>query len=200
MSRNKRLGVASPLYILLISFSSYYILLHANSVVSNRVNGPLYFNLQTFMPLGILIGVVTFLVLLHRLKMHIVSPAVFLYICFLLKTVVVYFVFNGNVNYDTPAHYTSALYVADYGINPSYHYHSWPSALVLVDIVRTATSFSYPVDASVVAVLFRFMLPLTVYALTLKAFNSRELGILALSVLMVFELFALHSSLNHNYM
>jgi len=194
ISRNKRLEVTSLFYILLISFSSYYVFLHANSVVSSRVNGPLYFNLQAFMPLGILISVVTFLLLLHRLKMHIVSPVVLLYICFLLKILVVYFVFNGNVNYDTPAHYTSALYLADYGINPSYHYHSWPSALILVDIVRTVTGFSYPADASVVAVLSRFLIPLTVYALALRAFNSRELGILALSVLIMFEPFILHYS------
>jgi len=101
-------------------------------------------------------------------------------------------VFNGNVNYDTPAHYTPALYLADYGINPSYHYHSWPSALILVDIVRTVTSSSYSIVASVVVMLSRFLIPLTVYALTLRAFNSRELGVLALSVLIVFEPFILH--------
>jgi len=192
LAHDRKFGVTSLPYVLLATFSSYYILLHASNIVSDRVRGPFYFNLQAFMPLGILISVVVFLLLLRKLEIRLTSPVVFLYICFLLKIAVVYFMFDGNVNYDTPVHYTLALYLQDYGINPSYHYHSWPSGLILVDAVRIATGFSYPLDTSIVAVLSRFLIPLTVYALTLRVFNSREFGVLALSVLIVFEPFILH--------
>jgi len=192
LTQDRRFEVTSLLYMFLVIFSSYYILLNASNMVSYRVRGPFYFNLQAFMPLGILISVVVFLLLLRKLEMCLASPVVFLYMCFLLKIAVVYFVFNGNVNYDTPLHYTSALYLQDYGINPSYYYHSWPSGLILVDTMRIVTGFSYPLDASIVAVPSRFLIPLTVYALALRAFNSRKLGVLALSVLIVFEPFILH--------
>jgi len=156
--------------------------------------GPVLFNFHAFTYLGLLMGFSILLVLFYNYKdMQLGFELFLLFTSFLFKIGIIYFVFNGHVNYDAPLHYLSALYIKDYGINPEiYSYHNWPSALVLIDTLSVITNSRYPFDTALIAFTSRFILPLTLYLLSSRLFNNRKLISLALIVLLIFEPFILH--------
>jgi len=103
-----------------------------------------------------------------------------------------YYVSDGYVNYDTPIHYLSALYLRDFGLKPGYHYHSWPSWLLLNNMYNTVSGLKFPVDSSVVALVSRFLIPLFIYLVSRRFLSSAKSLLVAMMVLLVFEPFIVH--------
>jgi len=181
------------IFILIVGGLEVFIL--AGVAEKYRNLGPMLFNFYAFTYLGLLIAFSTFLTLFYNnyKSMQLGFGTFLLFTSFLFKIGIIYFVFDGHVNYDTPLHYLSALYIKDYEINPGvYTYHNWPSSLIFVDILNIITSFRYPFDTALVAFTSRFILPLTLYLLSSKLFNDKKLILMSLIVLSIFEPHILH--------
>jgi len=168
----------------------------ADNAKEYRYFGPIIFNFHAFTYLGLLMGFSGLLALFYNYKNMQLGFGIFLLsTSFLLKITIIYFVFDGHVNYDTPLHYLSALYLKNYGINSTiFSYHNWPLALIFIDELSMVTNSMYPLDTSLAAITSRYILFLTLYLLSFKLFNDRKLIYLTLIVLLIFEPFILHFS------
>jgi len=175
---------------LLILFLAVYGLLNGKYMLEYRFHGPVIFNMYAFFPVSIL--ATTIVVIIIIIKDRTIMKLSFILFFILFKIVIIYFMFEAYVNYDTPIHYLGALYLRDNGLNPSYHYHTWPVALVLVDIFNLVSGFSFPLDAALIAVLSRFLLTIIVYIIASRVFNDNKISLLSLVVLAIFEPFILH--------
>jgi hypothetical protein len=111
---------------------------------------------------------------------------------FLSKYLMPYYLFEGYVNYDTPIHYLSALYLRDTGLHPEYHYHVWPSSLTLVNVYSSVTGLIFPLDYSAIALVSRFLIPLSAYLVSKRYLVNRKAVLIALSVLLIFEPSIIH--------
>jgi len=161
------------------------------SGIVSRFSGPLVFGLSAFLPLGV--GLFVLLFFSYALISKYPSIAlVCVFSGFLLKYVMPYYVFDGYVNYDTPIHYLSALYLRDYGLSLGYHYHSWPSSLFLSNIFATISGFSFPYDYSLIALTSRFLIPLSVYLISKRFLASSKSVLIAMAVLLIFEPYIIH--------
>jgi len=175
---------------LLILFLAVYGLLNGKYMLGYRFHGPVIFNMHAFFPVSILATIIVVIIII--IKDRIIMKLSFILFFVLFKLVIIYFVFEAYVNYDTPIHYLAALYLRDNGLSPSYHYHTWPVALILGGIFNLVSSLSFPLDVALVAVLSRFLLAIVIYIIASRFFNDNEIGLLSLVVLAIFEPFILH--------
>jgi len=179
------------LMFLVLPFVFSLTLKYASNMIDFRNYGPVYFASYTLIPLSILISISTLLALLHynaRNKFFVIT---FLFSSYLIKVIILYYMFEGHVNYDTPIHYVIALYLVDQGFNQNYPYHYWPLSLIEINIVRIVVNITYPYDTSLTAVISGFILPLTIYILT-RLFLTQDNSIIALAIYNIFAPYIVH--------
>ena len=175
--------------LIMLAFTMIFVIGHSNT--TSRYEDPLVFGLSVFLPLGVgLLGLLLFSYIFVN-KYPLLS-LVFVFSGFPLKYVMPYYIFGGYVNYDTPIHYLSALYLRDYGLKPGYHYHLWPSSFFLVNILNTVTELGFPIDYSLVALTSRFLIPLSIYLISRRLLASRRSILVAMMALLIFEPFIIH--------
>jgi hypothetical protein len=170
---------------LAISFNLGY------SSMESRYQGPLIFNSSVFLVQAIILFVLTISAYVVVDKKYLFALAL-IFTGFLSKYLAPYYLFDGHVNYDTPLHYLSALYLRDMGLHPGYHYHVWPSSLALVNVYSYVTGLIFPLDYSAIALVSRFLTPLTVYLVSKRYLVNRKAVSIALSVLLIFEPIIIH--------
>jgi len=185
----KHMQVVIVLLLVLLSSSTIFIIGYSN--VDSRLKGPAIFGLSVFLPLSINLFALLLFSYIFVNRYPFLS-LVLVFMSFLLKYVMPYYIFNGYINYDTPIHYLSALYLKDYGLHTSYHYHPWPSSLFLVNMLKAMTEPNFPSDYSLIAVTSRFLVPLTIYSISKRLLTSSKSVLVALSVLLIFEPFIIH--------
>lgn len=166
-------------------------LLTTKSLTEIRVQGPLPILIDVFLlPFALVISslmITLFIRTSNTIKM------IMLLTVYGFKLVMPYVVFNGHVNYDTPFHYLSGLYLRDVGYSNKFMYHNWPHALTLASIYNTITGFMYPFDVSLIAIAARMLVPLIMYVLGKNVFKlSNKSLYIMLMTLIVFEPFILH--------
>ena len=159
--------------------------------MNSRYLGPFIFNSSAF-----LIQVAILLVLVASAyviadKMYMFA-LIIVFTNFLTKYLMPYYLFDGYVNYDTPIHYLSALYFRDSGLHPEYHYHTWPSSLILAILYNSVSGLNFPLDYSIIALVSRFLIPLSIYFAAKRFLVSKKAIIIALLVLLIFEPFIIH--------
>jgi len=162
------------------------------SNVNSRYRGPFEFNSSVFLVLhlGLFVFAISAFALVDKIRL---LTLVFIFTAFLAKYLVPYYVFEGLVNYDTSIHYLSALYLRDFGLKPGYHYHTWPSWLILNNMFNAVSGLKFPVDSSMVALVSRFLIPLSIYMISRRFLSSIKALLVAMTVLLVFEPFIIHS-------
>jgi hypothetical protein len=170
---------------LAISFNLGY------SNIESRYQGPFIFNSSVFLVQAIILFVLTISAYVVVDETYLFALAL-IFTGFLSKYLAPYYLFDGHVNYDTPAHYLSALYLRDTGLHPEYHYHVWPSSLTLVNVYSSVTGLIFPLDYSAIALVSRSLIPLSVYLVSKRYLVSRKAVLIALSVLLIFEPFIIH--------
>jgi len=170
---------------LAISFNLGY------SNIESRYQGPFIFNSSVFLVQAIILFVLTISAYVVVDETYLFALAL-IFTGFLSKYLAPYYLFDGHVNYDTPVHYLSALYLRDTGLHPEYHYHVWPSSLTLVNVYSSVTGLIFPLDYSAIALVSRFLIPLSVYLVSKRYLVSRKAVLIALSVLLIFEPFIIH--------
>ena len=92
------------------------------SNIESRYQGPFIFNLSAFLAQGVTLFVLTTFAYVIANKMYMFA-LVLVFTGFLFKYLMPYYLFDGYVNYDTPFHYLSALYLRDTRLHSEYHYH-----------------------------------------------------------------------------
>jgi len=161
------------------------------SNIESKYQGPFIFNTSVFFAQAVILLVLTTSAYIIADKMYMF--ALFLvFTSFLSKYLAPYYLFDGHVNYDTPVHYLSALYLKDMGLRPEYQYHVWPSSLILVDMYSSVASLVFPLDYSMIALVSRFLIPLSLYLVSKRYLVSRKAVLIALYVLLIFEPFIIH--------
>mgnify|MGYP005633112343 CR=1 FL=1 len=175
--------------LMILMFSMAFVVSYDN--VISRYEGPLLFGLSVFLSLGVSLFILLLFSYIHINKYPLIS-LILIFSSFLLKYAMPYYVFEGYVNYDTPIHYLSALYLRDYRLSLGYHYHSWPSSLFLVDILNTIAELDFPIDYSLVALTSRLLIPLTIYSVSKWLLASSRSILIAMAILLVFEPFIIH--------
>jgi len=175
--------------ILALALASIFVRGYAN--IGSRYNGPVVFGVSTFLLLGVGLCVLMILIFALFNRSRFIS-LVLIFVSFLAKYLMPYYVFGGYVNYDTPIHYLSALYLRDFGLKPGYYYHSWPSWLILNDMYNVVSGLKFPVDSSIVALVSRFLIPLSIYLVSRRFLSSAKALLVAMMVLLVFEPFIVH--------
>jgi hypothetical protein len=161
------------------------------SGIESRYQGPFIFNLSAFLVQGVILLVLTTFAYVIANKMYMFA-LILVFTGFLFKYLMPYYLFDGYVNYDTPLHYLSALYLRDTRLHPGYHYHVWPSSLILVDLYSSVSSLVFPLDYSMIALVSRFLIPLLLYLISKRCLMSRKAVLISLSVLLIFEPFIIH--------
>ena len=194
----KRYGVADihvPALILFIVLAlvSVIVFITSYSNIGSRYEGPLIFSLSAFLFLGVELCLLTVLAYILGGKYSLLA-LILIFIGFLTKYSLPYYVFDGYVNYDTPVHYLSTLYLRDLGLNINYHYHPWPSWLILNNVFREVSGLKFPVDASIVALASRFLIPLSIYTISRRYLMNGKAVLIAMLVLLIFEPFIIHPS------
>jgi len=182
--------LASILFVILaLALASIFV--HGYANIGSRYNGPVVFGVSTFLLLGV--GLCFLMILAFTLlnRSRFIS-LVLIFASFLARYLMPYYVFGGYVNYDTPIHYLSALYLRDFGLKPGYYYYSWPSWFILNDMYNTVSGLEFPVDSSVVALVSRFLIPLFIYLVSRRFLSSAKSLLVAMMVLLVFEPFIVH--------
>jgi hypothetical protein len=161
------------------------------SNIESRYQGPFIFNLSAFLAQGVTLLVLTTFAYVIANKMYMFA-LILVFTSFLFKYLMPYYLFDGYVNYDTPVHYLSALYLRDTRLHSGYHYHVWPSSLILVDLYSSVSSLVFPLDYSMIALVSRFLIPLSLYLISKRCLVSRKAVLITLSVLLIFEPFIIH--------
>lgn len=185
--KNEHMFIISIQSVLLVSVT----LLTTKSLTELRVQGPLPILVVVFLfPFVLVISLLMITLFIRTSNM---IKMIMLLTVYVFKLVMPYVVFNGHVNYDTPVHYLSGLYLRDVGYSNKFMYHNWPHALILASIYNTVAGFKYPLDVSLIAITARMLVPLIMYVLGKNVFklNNRSLYIM-LMTLIVFEPFILH--------
>jgi hypothetical protein len=177
------------LVVIILGLATSFSLGYSN--MESRYQGPFIFSSFVFLPLGVMLLVFITSAYIYADKMYTIA-VVLVFTGFLSKYLMPYYLFNGYVNYDTPVHYISALYLEDTGLHPGYHYHAWPSSLILVDLYSSVSGLAFPIDYSIIALVSRFLIPLSVYLISKRYLASKKAILIALSVLLVFEPFIIH--------
>ena len=178
------------LYVVILIILLIFTLYIASSNIRYRYNGPLTFGLFVLLPFSIIFLIVAILMYLH---LHLRFIYVFLFsFSFLIKYLVPYYLFNGHVNYDTPVHYLASLYLRDYGIETSYHYHLWPLWLILNAIFDEISRINYPLNVSIVAIIARFLVTLFVYIILKHLFTDNKIILIAMWIHLIFEPVIIH--------
>jgi len=113
------------------------------SNMESKYQGPFIFNSSVFLAQAVILLVLTTSAYIIADKMYMFA-LILVFTGFLSKYLAPYYLFDGYVNYDTPVHYLSALYLRDTGLHPEYHYHVWPLSLILVDMYSFASSLVFP--------------------------------------------------------
>ena len=187
---NSLMLMALSCFLIALAFSMIFIVGYSN-VISSRYDGPLIFGLSVFLPLTVGLFV---LLLFSYIFINKYPPLSLIYVFsgFLLKYVMPYYVFEGYVHHDTPIHYLSALYLKDHELNLGYHYHLWPSSLFLVNILKTISGLGFPIDYSLIALVSRFLIPLSIYLISRRLLANSRSVLVAMMALLVFEPFIIH--------
>jgi len=185
-------GILSYLILVVTIFGLAVSFILSYSNVNLRYRDPFEFNSPAFLilHLELLVFAISAFVLADKARL---LALVFIFTSFLAKYLAPYYVFEGLVNYDTPIHYLSALYLRDFGLKPGYHYHSWPSWLILNNMFSAVSGLKFPVDSSMVALVSRFLIPLSIYLVSRRFLSSKKALLVAMMVLLVFEPFIIHS-------
>jgi len=170
-----------------------YALLHAYDASKLRYQGPVIFGFSAFFPLSITLFLLIFLANTYAIKKSSFLFSTLIFTGFLLKYMLPYYIFNGYVNYDTPFHYLSALYLRDHGIDPSYHYHMWP-AWLLLNSMFTEIFNNFPINVSVIALASKLLISLSIYLLSKRYLMSNSLILTSLIILLIVEPFTIHPS------
>jgi len=181
---NNNIRLVLMFFILILAFS--LVLIYSSNRLDFRFYGPVYFAFYTHMPLIIIISMSTLLALLHSNNRYKFFLILFLFSSYSIKIVVLYYIFEGHVNYDTPIHYVTALYLVDQGFSQNYIYHYWPLSLIEINIVRIIINMTYPYDTSLVAIINGLIIPLILYIIARYFFTQTNSAI----VLVIYNIFA----------
>ncbi|WP_448578958.1 hypothetical protein [Thermosphaera sp.] len=184
-------GILSYLILVVVIFGLAVSFILSYSNVNLRYRGPFEFNSSAFLILHLELLVFAISAFVLADKAHLLA-LVFIFTAFLAKYLAPYYVFEGLVNYDTPIHYLSASYLRDFGLKPGYHYHSWPSWLILNNVFSVVSGLKFPVDSSIVALVSRFLILLSIYLVSRQFLSSIKALLVAMIVLLVFEPFIIH--------
>jgi hypothetical protein len=159
--------------------------------MNSRYLGPFIFNSSAFLIQAAILLVLVASAYVVADKMYMFA-LIIVFTNFLTKYLMPYYLFDGYVNYDTPIHYLSALYFRDSGLHPEYHYHTWPSSLILAILYNSVSGLNFPLDYSIIALVSRFLIPLSIYFAAKRFLVSKKAIIIALLVLLIFEPFIIH--------